>query len=343
MRALVTGATGFVGGALARRLHRSGWQVIGLGRNAEAGKRLEAEGIAFFCCDLADAAAITAACREQEIVFHCAALSAPWGHEADFHIANVLGTQNILSGCREHGVGRLVHVSTPSLYFGLTGRMAERINVAEDAPLPPRPANAYVRTKWMAEQLVDQAYQEGLPVITLRPRAIFGPGDTTILPRLLDRLRRGRLLLIGDGKNLTDLTYIDNVVDALLLCAESPAATLGKKYNLSNGEPVLLWEMVRKLCAALGYTFPSRRLAFTAAYTLAWGMEMVYAHFPRYPEPPLTRYTVGVLAHSATLDIGAARRELGYRPRISMDEGFARYIDAQQPHAARQSYDAQKR
>lgn len=326
MRALVTGATGFVGGALARRLHGLGWQVVGLGRNAEVGKQLTAAGITFLRGDLGDAATVTAACRGREIVFHCGARSSPWGRAADFYTANVVGTRNVLAGCREANVGRLVHVSTPSIYFGLRGPMAARMNVVEDAPLPPHPANAYVQSKRLAEQLVDQAFREGLPVITLRPRAIFGPGDTAILPRLLDRLRTGRLAVIGDGKNLTDLTYIDNVVDALLHCAESPVSTLGKKYNLSNGEPVLLWEMVRRLCTTLGYTFPQRRLSFTTAYALAWGMEMICERLPGYPEPPLTRYTVGVLAHSATLDIGAARRELNYTPRICIDEGFARYV-----------------
>jgi nucleoside-diphosphate-sugar epimerase len=181
----------------------------------------------------------------------------------------------------------------------------------------------------LAEQLVDQAHHEGLPVITLRPRAIFGPGDTAILPRLLTRLRTGRLAVIGDGRNLTDLTYIDNVVDALLCCAESPTKTLGKKYNLSNDEPVLLWEMVRRLCTTLNYPFPQRRFSFAAAYLLAWGMEMIWARLPGYPEPPLTRYTVGVLAHSATLDVSAARRELNYTPRVSVEEGFARFLNTQ--------------
>ncbi|MCX6040804.1 MAG: NAD-dependent epimerase/dehydratase family protein [Caldilinea sp.] len=261
MKALITGATGFVGGALARRLHGLGWQVVGLGRNWEAGKQLAAAGITFLPGELRDAATIAAACRGREIVFHCA-------------------------GCREANVGRLVHVSTPSIYFDLRGPMAVRLNVAEDAPLPLRAANAYVQTKRLAEQLVDQAHHEGLPVITLRPRAIFGPGDTAILPRLLTRLRTGRLAVIGDGRNLTDLTYIDNVVDALLCCAESPTKTLGKKYNLSNDEPVLLWEMVRRLCTTLNYPFPQRRFSFAAAYLLAWGMEMIWARLPGYPEPP---------------------------------------------------------
>src|SRR4051812_34802692 len=165
MRALITGATGFVGGALARRLHELGWQVVGLGRNKEAGKRLEAEGITFLRCDLADAEAVSAACRGQEIVFHCAALSAPWGRDADFTTANVLATQNVLGACQEYNVGRLIHLSTPSIYFSLRGQMAERLNVAEDAALPSHPANAYVRSKRMAEQLVDQAARDGLPVI----------------------------------------------------------------------------------------------------------------------------------------------------------------------------------
>ena len=247
MKVLVTGATGFLGQALARRLYSQQADVAALGRNPVILAQLEGEGMRPIRADLADGKAISAACNGQEVVFHAGALAAPWGRAQDFYNSNVLGTQNVIAGCAIHGVGRLVHVSTPSIYFGLDSL----VNVREDAPLPTRPVNEYARTKLLAEAAVDRAFARGLPVITIRPRAIFGPGDTTILPRLIARLQKGRLPIIGDGRNLSDMTYVENVVDALLLCAASPTATLGKKYNITNGEPTPLWPLIEKLCAAL--------------------------------------------------------------------------------------------
>ena len=320
MKALVTGGTGFLGGALARRLHTLSVDVTALGRNPVAGQRLEEEGIPFLRVDLADKRAIEAACAGQDIVFHCAALSSPWGRYRDFYVANVTGTEHIIHGCQRHRVSRLVHVSTPSLYFAYHSRL----NVCENDPLPAKQVNFYTQTKLLAEQAIDRAYYTGLPVITIRPRAIFGPGDTTILPRLITRLQQGRLRLIGDGTNLTDLTYIDNVVDALLLCADS--TTLGHKYNITNGQPVYLWNMIKRLCTELNLTYPQQKIPFRVAFILAWGMEIVSRTLLSYKEPLLTRYTVSVLAKSATLDIKAARRELGYVPRVSVEEGVQRFV-----------------
>ncbi|RLT42089.1 MAG: NAD-dependent epimerase/dehydratase family protein [Chloroflexi bacterium] len=227
-----------------------------------------------------------------------------------------------MAGCAIHGVGRLVHVSTPSIYFGLDSL----VNVREDAPLPTRPVNEYARTKLLAEAAVDRAFARGLPVITIRPRAIFGPGDTTILPRLIARLQKGRLPIIGDGRNLSDMTYVENVVDALLLCAASPTATLGKKYNITNGEPTPLWPLIEKLCAALGYEYPRRHVPYRVADGAAALLEVVYRLLPGQPEPPLTRYSVALLAKNATLDISAARQELNYQPRVSVAEGLRRFV-----------------
>ena len=235
----------------------------------------------------------------------------------------MLGTENVIAGCETHGVQRLVHVSTPSIYFGLDSL----VNVREYAPLPARPVNEYARTKLLAEVAVDKASAQGLPVITIRPRAIFGPGDTTILPRLIARLKTGRLPVIGDGQNVIDMTYVENVVDGLLLCASSPPETLGKKYNITNGEPTALWPLIAKLCVALGYPYPKRQIPYPVADGVAALLEIVYRLLPGQPEPPLTRYSVALLAKNTTLDISAARRELGYQPRISVDEGFQRFVE----------------
>lgn len=321
MKALITGATGFLGGALTRRLHGLGWHVTALGRNASVLNELEALGIKTVQADLSDSYSILHACKGQDIVFHSGALSAPWGRAQDFYNANVLGTENIIHACKENKIKRLVHVSTPSIYF----RYETRINVREDAELP-KPVNEYVRTKRMAEEKIDAAFVEGLPAIAIRPRAIFGPRDATIFPRLIDHLKKGQLRIIGDGNNITDLTYIENVVDALILCAESPANTLGKKYNITNGEPIKLWPMIERICKELNLQFPARKISYQTAHTFAGVLESVYRALPNQPEPPLTRYSVFVISQNATLDISAARRELKYEPRISVEEGFQEFI-----------------
>jgi nucleoside-diphosphate-sugar epimerase len=322
MKVLVTGATGFLGKALARRLRARGDAVTALGRSAVGLAALQTEGMHALSIDLADAPAVRAACLGQDLVFHCAALSSAWGPGRAFYRSNVLGTRNVVEGCEAADVQRLVHVSTPSIYF----RFESRMDVREDAALPDRPANEYARTKLLAEAEVDRAFERGLAVITIRPRAIFGEGDNAILPRLISRLQAGRLRVIGDGKNITDLTYVENVVDALLLCAQAPRACLGKKYNITNGEPLPLWGLIRQVCAALGYAYPRRRISYGAAMGLAAALEAICGLLPGQPEPLLTRYMVGVLAKSTTLDISAARRDLGYVPRVTVDEGFERFV-----------------
>ncbi len=317
MKALVTGATGFLGGALTRRLHSIGWDVTALGRNASKIDQLESEGIHTLQIDLKDKSAMLAACKNQEIVFHCAAFPSPWGNFEKFYQANVIGTRNVIRGCEEHKVKRLVYVSTPSLYFGYSSRM----NVKETDELP-EPVSNYAATKILAEQELDQAFEKGLATIAIRPRAIFGPGDTVIFPRLIPRLQSGRLPILGDGENVVDLTYIENVVDALLLCAESSANTLGKKYNISNGEPVKLWKLVERICAELNLPTPKRKISYPTANAIATVMELFYTLIPTHPEPPLTRVSVSMMANNTTLDITAAKNELGYQPKISVDEGF---------------------
>ena len=321
MKALITGATGFVGGALARRLHNMGWNVTALGRNISKVDQLDSEGIRAFQLDLKDKSAMAAACKDQEIVFHCAAFPSPWGNFEAFYQANVIGTRNVIRGCEEHKVKRLVYVSTPSIYFGYLSRM----NVKETDPLP-EPVSNYAATKILGEQEVDEAFAKGLSAITIRPRGIFGPGDTVISPRLIPRLRSGRLPIIGDGENVVDLTYIENVVDALLLCAESPTNTLGKKYNISNGEPIKLWKLLNKICDELGFQHPKIKISSSVAHGLAAVLESACLLIPTHPEPPLTRMAVNMVSNSTTLDITAAKQDLGYSPRVSMDEGFDKFM-----------------
>ena len=321
MKTLITGATGFLGGALTRRLHGMGWRVTALGRNVNILKQVEAQGIKTFQANIENEHAMVDACKEQDIVFHCAAFPSPWGTYDAFYQANVIGTHNVIHACEENKVKRLVYVSTPSLYFGYESRM----NVKE-TDLLPKPISHYASTKILAEQEVDRAFADGLATIAIRPRAIFGPGDTVIFPRLIPRLQSGRLPILGDGENVVDLTYIENVVDALLLCAESPANTLGKKYNISNGEPIKIWSLVKRICDELNLKFPTRKVSYRAADSFASALEFIYKFIPNQPEPPLTRVSVSMMANSTTLDISAARRDLGYKPRVSVDEGCNNFM-----------------
>ncbi|MFS0870229.1 NAD-dependent epimerase/dehydratase family protein [Paenibacillus xylanilyticus] len=322
-RALVTGATGCLGRHLAIRLAGQGWKVTGMGRKQEHAAQLEAKGIRFYRGDLRDKAAITQACADQDAVFHCAALSSPWGKYRDFYSSNVEGTQHLVDGSLLAGVQRFIHVSTPSVYFNYV----PRYDVHEDDPLPTKPANHYAATKRMAEQVVLQAHASGLPSIMIRPRAIFGPYDQTLFPRLVAANRKTGVPMIGGGQAVIDLTCVDNVVDALLLCWSAPPDALGRAYNISNGDPRPFNELVSQLFGLLEMPLVRRNIPYRAAYGAAALMESVHRLLPMLGEPQLTRYTVGSLTIPQTLDINDARERIGYTPRVSIEEGLKQFAD----------------
>lgn len=327
MVVLVTGATGFLGGAVARRLAQQGRRVLATGRRQDVGAELIGEGVPFRAARLEDPGDVAALFDVREAgaairaVVHCAALSAPWGPRAEFEAANVTATESLVQASLAACVERFVHVSTPALYFDGTDRQ----DVREDAPLP-RPQNHYTRTKLDAERIVDRGVAAGLGAVTLRPRALFGPGDTTIFPRLLRAMERGRLPVIGTGRNRVDLTYIDNAALAVERALDAADHVVGRKYNITNGEPVALWPLLERLARELGFTPPSRRMGRRTARVVAHTLELLHGAFAPRREPLLTRYTVGLLAADTTLDITAARLDLGYRPSVSIEEGVARFL-----------------
>ncbi|MFN8432527.1 MAG: NAD-dependent epimerase/dehydratase family protein [Anaerolineales bacterium] len=321
MKTLITGATGFLGGALVQRLHGIEWQVTALGRNPAKLSELEDNGIQVVRADISKKDQVTASFSDVDLVFHCAALPSPWGNFEKFYQSNVIGTRNIVQACLENKVKRLVYVSTPSIYFDYNSR----VGVKENDVLP-EPISHYAQTKLLAEEEIDKGFQNGLAVISIRPRALFGEGDTVIFPRLLARLKSGKLPILGDGENVVDLTYIQNVVDALLLCAEAPDTSLGKKYNISNGEPVKIWSLINQICDELGFSRPSRHISRQTAHMAGGTLEFLYSLIPYSPEPPLTRMSVSMLSNSTTLDISAAKAELGYQPKISVEEGVQRFL-----------------
>lgn len=321
-RIVVTGATGFLGGAIARRLvaTRPDARVLGIGRDRERGRALRADGVEWLALDLDDAAGVARAFEGADAVVHSAALSSPWGRRADFERANIDASEHVVAASIAAGAQRLVHVSTPGIYHD--GRPHR--GIAEDDPLPARAANHYADTKRIAEQRVlAHCERAGLPVLVLRPRAIFGPGDSAILPRIAQAMRQGRLRRLGDGRCTVDLTYVENVVDAALLALDAPATLSGRAYNITNGEPVAIWDVIDRLADALALPRPGKRAPLPLALAMSSVIENAYRLLRPGVEPPVLRYAVELLSVDMTLDIGRARDELGYRPRIGMDEALA--------------------
>lgn len=320
---LVTGASGFLGLALAKRLLAQGCRVRGLCRRARPD--LEALGLEMVYADLADAPAARAACDGMDTVFHVAAKVGIWGAYQEFQRANVEGAQAIVNGCRDFGVKKLIYTSTPSVVFNGQSLVAadESLPYGKSIPCP------YPKSKAIAEKAVLAAHAlppGNLKTVALRPHLIWGPGDPNLVPRVLERARAGRLRIVGDGKNRVDLTHVENVVDAHLLAeialdnAENNSG--GKAYFISNDEPVVLWDWIQELLAVHGLPPVRKSLSLPAARRLGAVMECVWTALRLKGEPPMTRFVASELAKDHWFDISAAKRDLGYRPRVSMSEGM---------------------
>jgi 2-alkyl-3-oxoalkanoate reductase len=319
MRVLVTGATGFLGRRLAAALLKRGDNVRILVRNPVADDAV-IEGAEVWRGDLRDPATVIAACGSMEVVQHAGALSSPWGPKSEFYATNVGGTQAVIEGCQRHGVRRLIYVSSPSVVFD--GQ--DQHNLTEAAPYPVTSVSVYSQTKKLGEDLVKAASSD-LETVILRPKAMFGPGDRALLPRLLTTARTGRLPMIGDGRNLVDLTYVENVVEAMRLAMTAESA-IGKTYHITNDEHPLLWRLVRHILQELKLPPPRWRISLPTALAAASAMEQVARITGR--EPTLTRYSALILARTQTYNIAAAKRDLGYQPPIPLEEGVERTLSA---------------
>ena len=330
-RVLITGASGFLGRCLAERLLREGRRVTVLGRNAVP--ELEARGAQFIRARLEDAVAVRAACAGVETVFHVAAKVGVWGRYADFFRVNVLGTRAVLDGCRTHGVRRLVYTSTPSVVYNgrdLAGA-DESLPLTRDCPCP------YPLTKAIAEAEVLAANSAGLRTIALRPHLIWGVGDPHLVPRILERARTGRLRVVGAGTNRVDMVHIENAVDAHLLAegvlansdrkahASGPRPD-GRAFFITNGEPVVLWDWINGLLNALALPPATTRISLGTASAIGALCEALWRTLPLRGDPPMTRFVAAELAKDHWFDITAARRDLGYAPRVSMAEGTAELV-----------------
>ncbi len=314
--AFVTGGSGFVGGALIERLRREGWDVRALARSERAAARVRELGAEPVSGDLDDRAALKAGAEGCELAFHAAAKVEDWGDPADFERLNVRGTQNVIDACREAGVRRLVHVGTEAAL--MAGQPL--VNVDESAPLRPDSVALYSSSKAKAEQLV-RAANGDLETVVVRPRFVWGRGDTTLLPALIEMVRSGRFRWVGGGRQLSATTHIDNTVEGLWLAATKAPA--GGVYFVTDGEPVVFREFLTKMLGTQGVEIPDKSVPPGVARVAAAAAERTWRLLRRPGTPPLTRFAVWVSSQECTIDISRAERELGYRPVTTREEGLA--------------------
>lgn len=329
MKALVTGGGGFVGSGLVRALRERGDEVVAFQRGAYP--ELERLGAEVVRGDIANEGELQAALEGIDVVFHVAAKVGGAGRPADFERINVTGTHNVIEGCLATGVTRLVFCSSPSVVDEEAGFES----LDEAAPYASRFLADYPRTKALAEQAVLEAdgretARGPLRTCALRPHLVFGPGDTGSLPRVLERAKKGRLRIIGDGSNRVDMTYVDNVVHAHLLAAEALAAdgcpAGGKAYFITNDEPVVLWDWVNGILDEVGLPRVERRVSLGFARTVGKTLDGAWSVLRLGGEPPLTEWAAKMMATSHTFRIESARRDLGYEPLVSMAEGRQRTL-----------------
>jgi nucleoside-diphosphate-sugar epimerase len=321
MKALVTGGGGFLGCAIVRRLVDRGWSVSSLQRGHYP--KLDELGVEQNRGDIADADTVSRAVAGCDIVFHVAAKVDPWGAYPPFHRTNVVGTENILRAMRDRGSPKLVYTSTPSVVHS-RGDLA---GVDESEPYPENFDAAYPQTKAIAEMAVLAANDEQLATVALRPRLIWGPEDTNLVPQLVERARAGQLRFVGDGSNLVDTVYIDNAVDAHLLAAdrlEPGARCAGRPYFISNGEPLPLKKIINGILDAAGLPPEERAVPLKLALAAGTVFENLHKVFPSKTGPRMTRFVAHNFAAAHWFDISAARRDLGYEPRVSIEDGLRR-------------------
>lgn len=323
-RALVTGATGGLGLALVESLLASGGYVVrATGRDRARGARLRSLGAEFRPADIRDTESLAALTFGQEAVFHTAALSSPWGDPAVFRAINLDATRALLDAARAAGAELFVNVSTPSVYV----RRADQLGITEQTPIPP-PANAYAATKHAAELAVLAANSADFTTVSIRPRALVGPDDAVLLPRLLRMASRGWFPLIRGGRALLEPTDVRDAAAALVAADQHRRVAAGLAINISGGAPLTLRELAETVFGSLGLSPRLVELPYAPTAAVARILEEVCRRLPGRPEPPLTAYSVDALAFCQTFDLTRARTILQWAPRYSPEAAIARTVQA---------------
>ena len=320
MRVLVTGGGGFLGSGITKALLKEDNEVSVMGRGRYP--HLPAS-VKILQGDIRDSEFVNLSLENIDTVFHTAAIPGIWGK--DFFSINVQGTENIISACQNNSVRRLIFTSSPSVVFG--NESLEGVD--ESIPYPEEYLCDYPRTKALAEKMVLHANNTNLSTVAIRPHLIWGPGDPHLVPRLLEKARKNKLVQVGDGNNKVDILYIDNAVSAHLRACESllgDANISGKAYFISDGKPVVLWDWINQLLVQMGRPIVSRKISYKNAMRLGAFLEGVYGLFGIKSEPPMTRFLASQLSTSHYFDISRAKKDFNYEPLVSHEEGMKRLI-----------------
>jgi 2-alkyl-3-oxoalkanoate reductase len=278
---------------------------------------LESLGVETVQNDLRDADLAAVVCHGMDTVFHCAAVAGIWGSWDHFYGINTVATKNIVAGCLRQHVPKLVYTSSPSVTFD----GSDQNGVNESVPYPSRWLCHYQHTKALAEQhVLDANGRQALSTCALRPHLIWGPRDSHLIPRLLQRARSGQLRQVGDGKNLVDMIYVENAAAAHLLAADAltPGSPVcGRAYFISQSEPVNCWGWINEILGLAGLPPVRKAISFRTAWRIGTAMEAIYKTFGWTSEPRMTRFLASQLAKNHYFDIRRAKEDFGYSPQIS--------------------------
>ena len=317
---LVTGATGFLGKYLIEELLNNDYEVVAQGRKENVLSDIkEKYNVKILKCSLDEIKNVK---LKVDYVIHAAALSTVWGKWEDFYNSNVIGTENVIDFCKKNNVKRLVYVSSPSIYSA----KYDRLNIKEDDFDKNNQLNFYIKSKILAENLINSIEDDKLEKVIIRPRGLFGIGDTSIIPRLINANRKIGIPLFNDGKNIVDITCVENVALALRLAIESENA-VGRTYNITNGEPREFKNILEELFEQINEPPKYLKINLNLMYGVSSIIEFIYKLFHIYKEPMITKYNICTLGYSQTLNIEKAKKDLNYIPKMTLSEGIKKYAE----------------
>lgn len=312
MKVLVTGGGGFIGSSLIKELNKIGYSITSISRNTYP--ILNNLGVSQIVGDINDYELVKEACKAQDVVFHIAAKVGLWGNYSEFYSTNVVGTKNIINACKANNVKYLIYTSSASVVFD--GYDIENGN--EFLPYPKKNHSNYATTKGLAEKLILKANTSTLKTVSLRPHLVCGPGDSHLIPGILNRAKKGSLMQIGDNDKLIDTTHIDNLIDAQILALNklnSNSPVDGQAYFITNGLPIRTWDFINSILVDHGLTPTVRKIPKNIALLFVWIFETYNMVFSPEKEPKYSRFMIKELCTSHWFDISKAKRLLSFKPK----------------------------
>lgn len=320
---LITGATGLVGSHVAQRARAAGMRTRALVRGPDASGWLQQLGVEMVEGELANPQSLSRATAGVTLIVHCAAKIGDWGPVADYRDVNVIGLQNLLSAAEaDDTLRRFVHISSLAVYEGRDHHGTDETTLIDQTG-----ADSHTQTKIEAEQLVQRHIRERqIPATVLRPGFVYGPRDRTALPQLLERLANGQVQYLGSGEQLMSNTFVLNLVDVIFSVLDQPAA-IGQTYNITDGALVSKRDFISTVATMAGLAVPQAALPLKAARMLATISEQAYRMLRRTQAPTHSRASYRFLGQNLEFSIEKAKRELGYQPRFTFEQGMQQTID----------------